>query len=409
MTLFVKIAWRNVWRGRRRTLLIAVAIGVIMGMLVFYDGLLAGFEQTIYSNAIEIMGGNIQLHAPGYDDSTSQYPMLVLDSPDAVVKSVETLPEVVLASKRLNTGGLVTNREGAFSVKIVGVEVDKELLFNPIAQNISRGRFLTPDDRDALLIGQGMATAMEVGVGDRLTMVGASRHEQNRQRTMTVIGIYDLGVPAMEKSAVYVSLEEAQSLFGLDGQVTEVIVILEQIGREQSVARRLEARLPGYEIDTWASSYPEIKRALDLDRYVIGAFGLIMLSIAAIGIFNLLMMAVFERTREIGIVGALGLNPRQITILFLLEGLLIGIMGASLGAVLGTATNALVGYIGLDYSQFVDMADYMALFSDRIYTRLVPLKVLQHALTVACVATIASILPALHAARQEPAEALHYV
>jgi ABC-type lipoprotein release transport system permease subunit len=409
MNVLVKIAWRNVWRGRRRTLLIAVAMGVIMALLLFYDGVLAGFEQAVYSNAIEVMGGNIQVHAPGYNADTNQYPMLPLDAPEAVVGTAEALPGVVLATGRLNTGGMVTNREGAFGVKIVGVETEKEARYNPVARNIVAGRYLSPDDGDLIVIGQGLATAMGVGIGDRLTMVGNDRHHQTRQRTVTVAGVFDLGVPSIEKDTVYISLGEAQSLFDLPGQVTEVAVILDQVGAEPGVVGALRARLPGYEVDTWMTSYPEIKRALDMDKYVMAIFGLIMLSIAAIGIFNLLMMAVYERTREIGVVGTLGLKPRQISILFLLEGILIGAMGAVLGAMLGTLVNSLVGWYGIDYSQFTDMGDYMALFSGRIYTKLVPLKVLQHALTLAAIAAVAAIFPASLASRKEPAEALHYV
>jgi len=409
VSTLIKIAWRNVWRQRRRTSLIAVAMGVIMALLVFYDGMLVGFEQAIYGNAIEVLGGNIQVHAPGYNDKNSRTPLLPLENPDAIVQAAEALPNVVLASKRINTGGMVTNREGAFSVKIVGLETKKEASISTIAQSISEGRFLQPDDGDLIVIGQGLATAMEISIGDRITMVANAKHEQTRQRTMTVVGIYDVGVPSIEKDTIYMSLNEAQQLLELNGQVTEVVVNLDQIGQEANVVKEINARQPGYEVDTWIDSFPELKRGLDMDKVIMGVFGVIMLGIAAIGIFNLLMMAVFERTREIGVLGALGLKPRQITLLFLLEGILIGVMGAILGAILGTITNSLVGYYGIDYSMFADMADYMALFSDKIYTHPVPLKVLQHASMVTIIAAIAALSPAMQASRQEPAEALHYV
>jgi len=409
MKLYLNIAWRNVWRGRRRTLLIAGAMGIIMGLLVVYDGLLAGFEQAIYSNAIKVMGGDIQVHAPGYNENTSQYPMLPLEDPDAVVGTAESLPNVLLATKRLNTGGLVTNREGAFSVKIVGLETEKEARYNPVAQNIASGRFLRPDDGDLIVIGQGLASLLDVGVGDRVTMAATALHHQTRQRTMTVVGIYSLGVPDLEKNTVYLSLHEAQVLFDLPGQVSEVIVILEQFGLEPGVEQKLRAAQPGYEVDTWVTNFPEIERALELDRTILAIFGFIMLGIAAIGIFNLLMMAVFERTREVGVLGALGLKPHQISTLFFLEGVLIGVLGAVIGAILGTAGNGLIAYFGIDYSQFADMGDYLALFSGRIYTRHVPLKVLQHACTVAAIAAVAALFPARLASRQEPAEALHYI
>src|SRR5512134_1416511 len=140
MTLFLRLAWRNVWRQRRRTLLIAAGMGVTMALLVFYDGLIGGFEQAIYGNAIQLLGGNIQIHAPGYSDETGRKPLLPMNDPDSVVQAAEAHPNVVVASKRIVTGGLVTNREGAFAVSIVGVETDKEGKITPVSENISNGR-----------------------------------------------------------------------------------------------------------------------------------------------------------------------------------------------------------------------------------------------------------------------------
>jgi putative ABC transport system permease protein len=137
--------------------------------------------------------------------------------------------------------------------------------------------------------------------------------------------------------------------------------------------------------------------------------GVFMLCIVAIGILNLLMMAVFERTREIGVIGALGLKPRQITFLFLLEGILIGLMGALFGTILGVLIIFLLGINGLNYTQFSNLTEYTALISGSIYPQLDPAKVIQHALTVAIISALAALYPAIQASQREPAEALHYV
>ncbi len=250
---------------------------------------------------------------------------------------------------------------------------------------------------------------MDVGVGDRIVMVANTKHEQTRQRTVTIVGIYDVGVPTIEKDQIYMSIHEMQRLLGLDGQVTEVAVTLRQVGQEAAVVQAIQARQPNYEVDTWVTGFPEFKRVMDMDKAVMDMFGVIMLVIAAIGILNLLMMAVFERTREIGVLSALGLKPRQITLLFLLEGILIGVMGAVIGAVLGTIVNGSFSYIGIDYSEFADMTEYTALISDKIYTQLVPHRVLLRALTVIAIAAVAALYPARQASAREPAEALHYV
>lgn len=409
MILYLRLAWRNVWRQRRRTFLIAAGMGVTMAMLVFYDGLIGGFEQAIYGNAIQLLGGNIQVHAAGYNEKIGRKPLLPLADPDAVAQAAEARPEVVAASKRIVTGGLVTNREGAFAVSVIGIETDKEARITPVAANITQGRYLNPDDGDVIVIGQGLATAMNVKVGDRITMVGNSTHEQTRQRTMTIAGIYDVGVPSVEKAMIYLSLKEAQDLFGLEGQVTEVVVSLKQIGQEPPVVQAIQRAVPGCEVDTWENSFPDLKQTMELKTGVMQALGVFLLGIAAIGILNLLMMAVFERTREIGIIGALGLKPYQITFLFLLEGILIGLLGAFFGAILGTLINGTLSVVGLDYSQFANLTEYTALISGKIYPQLAPLKVIQHSVTVAVISALAALYPAMQASQREPAEALHYV
>ena len=409
MMLFMRLAWRNVWRQRRRTFLIAIGMGVTMALLVLYDGVVAGFEQAIYGNAIQLLGGNVQVHAPGYNEKVGRKPLLPMNDPDAVVAAAESHPEVIAASKRIVTGGLVTNREGAFAVSVVGIEPDKESKISPVAANISKGEYVAPGDGDVIVIGQGLATAMDIDVGDRITMVTNSKNEQERQRTVTVKGIYDVGVPNVEKATIYVSLAEAQALVGLDGQVTEIVVSLKHIGQEPGVVDTINALAPGYDVDNWETSIPDLKDTLEMKTGVMSVFGTFMIGIVAIGILNLLMMAVFERTREIGVIGALGLKPRQITIIFLLEGILIGVAGAVVGAVLGTIINSVLGYYGMDYSAFANLTEYTALISGRIYASLVPMKVLKHALTVATISALAALYPAIQASKREPAEALHYV
>lgn len=409
MQLYLRLAWRNVWRQRRRTLIIALAMGVMMSMLVLYDGLIGGFEQAIYGNAIQLLGGNIQIHGPGYNEKIGRKPLIPLADPDALIQTAESHADVVAASKRITTGGLVTNREGAFSVAVIGIEPEKEAKISPVAQNITFGRYLGPEAGDYIVIGQGLATAMDIGVGDRITMVAQSTHEQTRQRTMEVIGIYDVGVPTVEKTTIYMSLAEAQQLFDLQGQVTEVVISLKQIGQEAGVVSYINSRLTGYEVNTWINSFPELKQTIDMKSGVMGVFGIVMLCVAAIGILNSQMMAVFERTREIGVLGALGLKPGGIMILFLLEGTLIGVMGAVICAVLGTLVNGLLAYYGIDYSSFADLTEYTALISGRIYSQMVPMKVLQHGITVLIIATLAALLPARDASMREPAAALHHV
>lgn len=409
MRLYLRLAWRNIWRHRRRTLIVVLAMALGLALMMFYDGLVAGFNQAIYGNAIKVLGGNIQVHAAGYRAKADQTPLLPLADDQAVVKAALANPAILAASRRIHTGGLASSREGGFAVGITGIEPEEETEVNLAAQHVIAGRYLTKDDADMIFIGKGLADAMGVGVGDRITLTGRSTHEQMARRTMTVAGIYDLGMPDIEKRTIFMSLSEAQSLYDLTGQSTEVAIVLKQLGQEGAVIAALKSGLSGYEIESWETNFPELKEALGTKGGVMNIFSVIILVIAAIGILNMLLMAVYERTREIGLLSALGLKPRQISLLFILEGTMIGLVGVAAGIALGLLFNGILKLVGLDYSQFSSMTSYMALLGGRVYPSWGVDKLLWRALTVAIVCTLAAFYPAREAAHREPAEALHYV
>jgi len=409
MRLYLRLAWRNIWRHRRRTIIVVAAMGVTLALMIWYDGIIAGFDQAIYGNAIKVLGGNIQIHADGYSEQADLTPLLPLENDQKILDVLLKQPQVVAASRRINTGGLATSREGAFPVSIVGIEPEKELPVSLVAQHVAAGRYLAAADKDQLYIGKGLADAMTVSVGDKITLVGRATHDQMRQRTMTIAGIYDVGMPDIEKRTIYISLAEAQDLYGLTGQSTEVAVALQKLGQEPAVIRAIQPSLPGYEMSSWQTSFPELKQALQAKDKVMSIFSVIILIIAGIGILNLLLMAVYERRREIGVLGALGLKPRQISWLFLLEGGMMGLVGVAFGVALGLAINIVLGRIGLDYSAYSSAAQFMALLSGRIYPTLGLENIFQRTLTVLVIAVLASYYPAREAARKDPAEALHAV
>ena len=409
MILFLRLAWRNLWRHRRRTLIVVLAIGMTIGLMMLYDGVMSGFEDAIYGNAIKVLGGNIQIHAAGYGAKADQVPLLPLDDDLAAVKAASALPQVELAARRINTGGLITSRKGAFAVGIVAVEPDKEQATSLVAKHVGAGSYLKPGDQDVIFIGKGLATAMNVTIGDRVSLAGRASHNQTRTRTMTVGGIYDLGMADIEKQSIYMTLSEAQTLYGMEGQVTEVAITLKQLGQEPGVIRSLQASLPGVEITSWESNFPELQAAVNSKGAAMNIFSIIMLGIAGIGTLNLLLMAVYERTREIGLLGALGFRPAQITLLFLIEGAMMGLVGVAAGVIFGLGMNFWLQQIGLDMSSYSSLTSYMALITTKIYPTLGLEKIVLRTVTALVISLIASLIPAWEAAQNEPAKSLHFV
>ena len=409
MNLYLRLAWRNIWRHRRRTVIIVLAMGLSLAMMMFYDGLMDGFNNAIAGNAVRVLGGNVQVHAEGYREKVDSNPLLPLTDDMAVVQAALAQPNVIAASRRIQTGGLISNREGAFPMTIIGIDAEAEAPVSLIAEHIVDGRYIENTDEDSILIGQGLADALSIQVGDRITMVGSDIHKQNRQRTMTVIGIYDIGIPSMEKGTSYISLAEAQNLFGLRGQSTEVQITLKRVGTEGAVVNALTPLLPGYEVESWANNYPELGNAVGRKNIVMDIFSVIIVMIAGIGILNLLLMAVYERTREIGLLGAMGLKPRQIATTFILEGALIGFVGVIAGIVFGLITNLSLMQVGMDYTQFAGITDYMALISGKVYPTLGISKLPMRAIIIFVIAALAALIPAMIASKREPSEALHHV
>ena len=405
-----KLAWRNMWRNWRRTAiaLVAIVLGVIL--LLFMDSMIKGSDQAIFGNAVRLYGGNLQVHAIGFRERANRLPMLPLTDADAVVQAARAQPQVLAAARRINTAGIVINRGNSMPVAITALEPDIEAAISLQAENVSQGRFLSVEDGDAIFIGQALADRLQVTVGDNVTLLGRSKNEAMRQHNFIVVGIYDLHMPEAEKSTVFIPLIDAQTLYNLRGQATEAAIFLKQIGTEGEVLTALKAQLPNYEVDSWQTLKGDLRETLDTKFAFTSFFGIVVLFIASIGILNLMLMAVFERTREMGVLSALGMKGRQIMGLFLLEGSWIGVVGAVVGCGLGFALIALVGSVGLDFSKFASgLGDIGALMGNKLYPSLTLDALLSRAALVVVITAIASIYPAWQASRKEPAQALHHV
>ena len=405
-----KLAWRNMWRNWRRTMIAVVAIVLGLILLLMFDGLLQGSDQAIFGNAVRFYGGNLQVHAPGYRDKASRLPMLPLADPNAVVQAARALPEVQAVAQRINTAGIIINRGNSVPVAITAIQPDVEAPLSLQAESVSQGRFLRPDDGDAIYIGKALADRLEVGVGDNVTLLGRSKNESMRQHNFTVVGIYDVHTPEAEKGTVFIPLADAQTLYNLRDQVTEVPIFLKQIGGEATVMTALQAQLPNYEIDSWQTLRGDLTDAIKTKMAFTSFIGIVVIVIASIGILNLMLMAVFERTREMGVLAALGMKGRQVMGLFLFEGSLIGVVGAVIGCGLGLLFIALLGNVGIDLSQMTSgMGEVAVLMSGKLYPVVTATDLLSRAVLVVVIAALASLYPAWQASRKEPSQALHHV
>lgn len=374
------------------------------------SAMIKGSDQAMFGNAVRFYGGNISIHAVGYREKTNSLPLIPLADPDQVVKVAQAQDNVQAVYKRINTAGMVSAGGATAAVNIMAVEPSVEENTSIIAENIIAGRYLLNEDESAILISKTLADYLSVKVGDRVSLLGQRKDESMRQHSMTVVGIYSLGVPDIEKVMIYMNLAQAQTLYNLRGQVTEVALSLKQVGQEEALVSELQALLPQYEVDSWKTLKPEITDTMQVKDSFTVIFGLVVLIIASIGILNLMLMAVFERTREMGVLAALGWKGRQIMLLFLLEGTMIGAVGGVIGGLLSWAIVAYLGRVGIDFTFAQEMGgEAIALLGNFLYPSIPLANIIQHVVSVIIIAAIASLIPAWQASKNEPAKALHHI
>lgn len=413
MSEITKMAWRNVWRNARRSLIATVAIILSMILLIIFQAFMDGMDQSIYGNTVRLYGGNVLIHAPGYREKSTRLPLLPVADADAIVAAARREPDVVMASRRINTGGLISDRDASHAVNITAVEPQNEAPISLVAENMVAGRYLLPDDGDSIVIGKALADHLNVAVGDRVDLLGRRKDQSMRGRSMTVVGVFDLGLGEAEKSLVFINLPTAQRLYNLRGEVTEVAIILEKLGQEEAVIDSLAPRFPDHEVDSIYTLRPEFGEALNIDRMIGILLGGILLLMAGIGILNLMLMAVFERTREMGVLAALGMKGRQVMGLFVLEGAFIGLVGAVAGCGVGWALVLWLGRAGIDFSAMFEGIDeygeLYALMGTTLYPAISAVRILGYGLAAVLIGALAAFIPAWQAAHKEPAESLHYV
>lgn len=410
MKKYFSMAWRNIWRNWRRTTIAAAAIVLGLILLIFMSAMIKGSDQAMFGNAVRFYGGNISIHAVGFREKANSLPLIPLADPDQVVKVAQAQDNVQAVYKRINTAGMVSAGGATAAVNIMAVEPSVEENTSIIAENIIAGRYLLNEDESAILISKTLADYLSVKVGDRVSLLGQRKDESMRQHSMTVVGIYSLGVPDIEKVMIYMNLAQAQTLYNLRGQVTEVALSLKQVGQEEALVSELQALLPQYEVDSWKTLKPEITDTMQVKDSFTVIFGLVVLIIASIGILNLMLMAVFERTREMGVLAALGWKGRQIMLLFLLEGTMIGAVGGVIGGLLSWAIVAYLGRVGIDFTFAQEMGgEAIALLGNFLYPSIPLANIIQHVVSVIIIAAIASLIPAWQASKNEPAKALHHI
>lgn len=398
------MAWRNIWRNRMRSIVIvlSVAIGLFAGIavLALYKGMLHGRVRTV----IDAEVAHIQIHETSFKKDYD--PAYVIVKSDTILKALRSMPQVKAFSARSITQGMLVTTTGSAGVQINGVQPREEYEVSGLKKKIIEGEGFKPGKKNEIVIGERLADKMKLKTGSKLVLTFTDSSADIVSAAFRVAAIYRSNNAPLDERNVYVEKETLNQLLNIGNDFHEIAVLLYRDEDMNLVQKKLLKQFPFYQVETWRQISPEtdlMVNTVDVYSYIIMI--IIMLALA-FGIINTMLMAILERTREIGMMTALGMKRFRLFSLVLFETIFLTISGTPIG--LATAWLA-VNYFNKDGLDLSGMGkELMSSFgySTLIFPEFPSDKIITVLLIVIITAIVSCLFPALKALRLQPVEAL---
>jgi ABC-type lipoprotein release transport system permease subunit len=402
-----RLAWRNLWRHRRRTWLTVGAMVFCNVLLIFLISLQLGSYQMMIDNSLATYTGHLQVQHRDYLDEQR-----MRQSVPAVVelasRARETLEFDDVAARGL-AFALASSEQRSFGVLITGVQPEFEPRVSTLAGFIREGRYLAPGDRDHIVVGSILARNLKVGVGDEVTFLGSGRDGSFSAGVATIIGILRSGMDAIDRSVAQVPLSWFQETFSMGEHGHSVVVRLPGLDQVPAAQAALQNLLTGeLVVQDWDALQPGLRQAIASDMASAWFTYVVLIVLVAFSVLNTQLMAVLERTREFGVMLALGMRPSQLARLVGMETLLMSVLGLLLGVLLGAILTVYLAKVGFAYP---GMEEFGAKFNmpGRMYPEVSPLSLLWGPAVVLLGAMLAAVYPARRLFRLQPVEAMRAV
>jgi ABC-type lipoprotein release transport system permease subunit len=401
MIQLFNMAVRDLGRNPRRSFFSALALGIGLALLLLMASVVTGEMNGSMDASIKLQSGNLQVRAKTYDDSkTSLAWEDLIENPDQVAAQIASLAPVQVATPRLFASGIVAVGDQSVGVRILGIDPPSEANA-PFRNGMVEGTFLNADDREGILIGQSLAKKTGLKTGDKINLLVNTSNGAVDEQPFTIRGIYSTHTPAYDNSTVFMPLAKAQAITQAEGHASIIFVLLKDRAQTDAVVTALQSS--SFQIKTFDQMNPLLAQFQQFSGVYMAMLYLIVLGITATVIINTLIMAVFERTREIGILAAIGMKSGRIMAMFFAESSLLAVGGITIGLVLG---GLLVAYFTRYGFYLGDYGVTGMLLGERIYAQLTLSNTVSLTVAAFIITLLAALYPAVLAARMEPVEAL---
>jgi putative ABC transport system permease protein len=398
--MLLAIAWRNVWRNARRSLITMTALGVGVAGIVAVYSYREVANDAIVGDVTAGLIGHLQVHAKGYQDAPAVG--LVVQQPVQVEAALQGALPGAKTERRVIGAGLAGAGEKSAPVVVLGVEPGTSALYRLVSGK-------DPSQPKEVLVGKDLAVELELKLGSELVLVSQAADGSVANDRYTVAGTFTSSSAEMDASSVALPLAEAQSFFGLGDGVHQLVVRLPHQKEDvtpEAQTLRAALDLQTLEALSWSEMLPQMKASIETKRKNQRLIDFVVFLIVGLGVFNAMAMAVFERTRELGVLAALGTRPRRILALVMLESLWQGLLGFVVGVALAAAILYGIGTVDLGAQMGGDVMGVR--MPSNLVLRLFPGSLVSAAVTAFFTALLGAIIPALRAMRLKPVEALRH-
>lgn len=407
--LGLRLAWRNLWRNPRRTVLSLSAVAFATMILVFMMALQQGGYGAMIESAISVFTGHLQVQASGYHDNPG------LEKSFAGVASLEKrlsdVPGVQAVAARAEAYALVSSPSRTYGAAIVGVEPAKEPALSTVARSVREGRYLESPTAAEAVVGRTLAGNLSLSPGDELTLLGQGSDGSLAVATLEVVGIFESGSRDLDRTTVEIPLKTFQDTFTLGDEAHALVIRTSDVGRATGVARAVRAAL-GDRSDlvvlTWDRLLEGLKEGISLDAAIGWFLYAMLVFVVTFSIFNTFLMALLERTRELGVMLALGTRAGFLGGMVMTESLLLLLLGLAAGLALGAGVCVLGSQHGIAFSSSEELLARWNLPA-RIYPCLNLFSLTVGPLAVLVVTTAAALFPVLRVRRLRPVDAMKAV
>lgn len=404
----IALAWRNLWRQPQRTLL-TVAVIMLAGIVtVFLLALQAGSYATMKDNTLGVFDGFAQVQQPKYLDDPGM--RRTIARPEQLAQEIERIDGVSAVAVRGATYALLSRGQHSIGAFVVGVQPEVEARVSSIARSVRTGSYLAPGNAAEVVVGQALARNLGIGVGDRITLLGMARDGSVAADVLTVRGIFESGVNALDRQLAELPLERFQADFAMTGLANLLVVSgrgLTQVEDALPAIRRL-AEPRGLAVRAWNELEPGLEGAIRLDASTSMLWYVSLVVVVVVLLLNTLLMSVLERTREFGVLLALGMRDGAIGRMVWLELLLMLGIGLGAGMALGGGLVAWYGVHGVALPGAEGVFAQWGLPS-RMYPQLSAFSLLTGPAAIALVTSVAGVFPYLRIRRLRPVSAMRAV